>query len=91
MSELDEVQKMIEEECNSIRDLLIYKNKKYGNSAISPKRIFSKAKPTEQILVRIDDKLSRIENLGIDGDSEDAIKDLLGYLILLRIAKKLEE
>lgn len=71
---------------NDLADLLIAKNKKYGNSALEPKRIFSKASAVEQILVRIDDKLSRMANQ--DGtDDEDVIEDLMGYLVLLKIAK----
>ena len=86
------VQQMIEEECNNLKDLLLEKNKKYGNSALEPKRIFSKLSNIEQILVRIDDKLSRIQNLGASNalitEGEDQTLDLLGYLILLRIAIK---
>ena len=72
---------------NSIAELLVSKNKKYGNSALEPKRIFSKASSTEQILVRIDDKLSRIANQNIDED-EDVLEDLIGYLVLLKISLK---
>jgi hypothetical protein len=70
---------------NDIGEMLVEKNRKYGNSALEPKRIFSKASAIEQLLVRIDDKLSRISENQID-DSEDSIKDLIGYLILLKIA-----
>jgi len=69
-----------------LAEMLISKNKKYGNSAFKPKRIFSKANATEQILVRIDDKLSRIANQS-DLEDEDVIEDLLGDLVLLKIAK----
>ena len=71
---------------DALAAMLISKNKKYGNSALEPKRIFSNASPVEQILVRIDDKLSRMSNQ--DGtDDEDVVEDLLGYLVLLKIAK----
>jgi len=70
---------------NEIRDMLIFKNKKYGNSALKPIRIFSKADSLEQLNVRIDDKLSRVNNRK-DEDDEDVEKDLIGYLILKRIA-----
>jgi hypothetical protein len=76
----------IREITNGIADMLLNKNEKYGNSALEPKRIFSKASSVEQILVRIDDKLSRISNQNDDED-EDVINDLIGYLILLKIAK----
>jgi hypothetical protein len=88
---IDQVQKMIKEECDGVRDLLIDKNTKYGNSAINPRRIFSKENAVEQIKVRIDDKLSRIQTVGSGVDGEDTIKDLIGYLILLRVATRLED
>ena len=74
--------------CQNIRDLLLEKNAKYGNSALNPVRVFSKADNQEQLLVRIDDKLSRIaRGAGMDGVDEDTLNDLIGYLILLKIAK----
>lgn len=71
---------------NEIRKVLIEKNRKYGDSALNPIRVFSKASPVEQILVRLDDKLKRLSNQQIDED-EDTVLDILGYLILLKIAK----
>ena len=77
---------LIAEICNDIRDLLLTKNRAYGNSALNPIRVFSKADAKEQILVRIDDKLNRIKqgNDILDND-EDVIQDLIGYLILLKV------
>jgi len=73
--------------CDTIKQLLLDKNKKYGDSALSPTRIFSKASAVDQILVRIDDKLSRIsKGAGLLASDEDVINDLIGYLILLKIA-----
>ena len=73
--------------CDEIKRLLIEKNKKYGDSALNPSRIFSKADSVEQILVRIDDKLNRIQKgAGLLESDEDVINDLIGYLILLKIA-----
>ena len=68
-----------------LETLLLQKNLKYGNSALEPIRVFSKASPKEQILVRIDDKLSRLKTTNIDED-EDVLTDLIGYLILLKIS-----
>lgn len=76
----------IAEECDALKAMLLEKNKAYGSSALSPVRIFSKADTVEQIRVRIDDKLSRLMRGSAAG--EDVVKDLLGYLILLRIATK---
>jgi hypothetical protein len=68
-----------------IRELLISKNIKYGNSALEPIGIFSKLDPTEGLLIRIDDKLKRIKNGSLEKDDEDVINDLIGYLVLLKI------
>lgn len=73
--------------CDQVTDLLISKNRSYGDSALHPSRIFSKSDNVEQLLVRIDDKLSRIQN-GHDWPGDNDIDDLLGYLILLKIAKE---
>ena len=73
--------------CDSIKTLLIEKNRKYGDSALNPSRIFSKANAVEQILVRIDDKISRIsQGAGLLANDEDVVMDLIGYLVLLKIA-----
>ena len=71
--------------CTDISDLLIEKNKSYGNSALDPIHCFYKGTSTDAIKVRIDDKLSRIMR-GSEYGSEDTIKDLLGYLVLLKIS-----
>lgn len=73
----------------SIRTMLLEKNERYGNSALNPVRIFSKAPVREQILVRMDDKLSRIRTLAPD-DQEDAIQDLIGYLILMKAGEVMD-
>jgi hypothetical protein len=69
-----------------IRDLLIAKNKKYGNSALEPLGVFSQLSAKEGLLVRIDDKLKRIKNGSLERDDEDVVNDLIGYLILLKIS-----
>jgi hypothetical protein len=68
-----------------IRELLITKNLKYGNSALEPLGVFSKLSAKEGLLVRIDDKLKRIKNGSLEKDDEDVINDLIGYLVLLKI------
>ncbi len=78
--------KLVSDECSAIAAMLIAKNKAYGNSALSPLRIFSKAPIDEGIRVRIDDKLSRIARVQMAG--EDAIMDLIGYLIILRVQER---
>jgi len=87
---MKEIQEQIKRECQAIQNLLVQKNEKYGNSALEPKRIFSKATTVEQLLVRIDDKLSRIMTSGLAAPDEDTLQDLIGYLVLLKIATKKE-
>lgn len=80
-------EKLIKEKCAELAEMLIEKNHKYGNSALEPIRIFSHASATEQLLVRLDDKLSRIRNRANDED-EDVLMDTAGYLVLLMIARQ---
>src|SRR5690606_42083023 len=72
---------------SEIQALLLKKNAAYGDSALTPVRAFSKSYSAEQIRVRIDDKLSRLMR-GTEYENEDTVTDLLGYLILLKIAEK---
>ena len=86
---LTETQSQISLICDDIKELLLYKNQKYGNSALEPIRVFSKANEIEQLLVRIDDKLNRIQQgTGLVEEDEDVVIDLIGYLVLLKIAMK---
>ena len=82
--------KEISKSCDDIKLLLLNKNVAYGNSALSPIRIFSKAENNEQLYVRIDDKLNRLKNnQSYPGDND--VDDLIGYLILLKIANQRQE
>ena len=80
--------KLIKEVSNSVRDLLIEKNTNYGDSATNPRNIFSKGSAIDSLCARIDDKLARIANKGINDETEDTVTDLIGYLILLKVAIK---
>ena len=75
----------IKDQCDAICDMLLAKRSLYGDSALSPLRVFSKASTDEQLLVRIDDKISRIAR-GKEA-SEDVLLDLVGYLILLLVSR----
>ena len=74
-------------ECLQIANLLLAKNAAYGNSALEPARIFSNTDAVEQIKVRLDDKISRLMR-GLSDEDEDVELDLMGYLVLLRIARR---
>lgn len=86
---MSDTQKKIREKCDEIKKMLLAKNKQYGDSVVSPIRIFSKANPKEQVRVRIDDKINRL----LQGDDSiesdlDIYYDLVGYLILLIILEE---
>lgn len=87
---LTDTQMQIIEVLNELEELLINKNRKYGDSALNPVRTFSNASPGEQLKVRIDDKLSRINSGQLD-DTEDVLIDLIGYMVLLIIHNRNQE
>lgn len=75
---IDDPQKDFKTITDGIADLLKYKNKKYGNSALNPLNIFNGKSKVGQ---RADDKLSRIQNS--DKLAKNDIVDLIGYLVLI--------
>jgi hypothetical protein len=85
-----ETQFAISQVCDEIKEMLIAKNKSYGDSALNPVRIFATSDSVEQLHVRIDDKLSRITRGGAYVGDND-LDDLIGYLVLLKIARELND
>jgi hypothetical protein len=83
----NEINVHIKEAADEVVEMLLRKNLAYGDSALNPLRVFSKADAGAGLRVRIDDKLSRIRNQGFD-DSEDTLQDLIGYLILYRAGQR---
>lgn len=69
-----------------LQNLLIEKNLSYGNAALNPINVFSKADSHEQLRMAIDNKLTRIQR-GKEFGNEDSITDLIGYLILFKIQR----
>lgn len=72
--------------CSELQELLLSKNKQYGNSALEPMGIFSRGSAEDLIRIRMDDKLNRLMqgDDSIESD-EDVLLDLAGYIILLLI------
>jgi hypothetical protein len=71
----------------NIAETLLEKNISYGNSALDPLNIFGDLSPEDGLYCRINDKLTRIF-YNQDYKEEkmiDAVNDLIGYLILLRV------
>lgn len=70
----------------NLKAFLIEKNRRYGDAALNPRRIFSKSDVDSQICNRLDDKVSRIET-SKELKKNDVV-DTTGYLILLMISKE---
>lgn len=86
----EKVQMLIAKQCDELKEMLLEKNRKYGNSVLEPINIMSKATPLEGCLTRIDDKLKRLSNMGVGTQpDEDTVLDLIGYLIIYRVGKEL--
>ena len=69
-----------------MRDLLLYKNQKYGDSALNPKQIFYKGDAVNSILIRLDDKLGRIMANTESTPRINDVADIIGYCTLLLIS-----
>lgn len=70
-----------------IADMLVAKNLSYGDAALNPIRVFSKADRMEQLYIRLDDKLSRVQK-GHEYPGDDTIQDIIGYCVLILIARE---
>lgn len=79
-------QDRIKQTCDAMKDLLLYKNQKYGDSALNPQNMFYKGDATDSILIRLDDKLSRIRNNTEDKPRINDVCDIIGYCILCLIS-----
>lgn len=79
----------IEKNCNGLKDLLIEKNQKYGNSFFKTADEYGKT----VLVLRIDDKLNRLKQLILHNESDDmqgesvkdTLIDLAGYAVLAKI------
>lgn len=74
---------------DGVANTVIGKNASYGDSALNPIRVFSKADRMEQLFVRLDDKLSRVQR-GSEYPGDDTLRDIIGYATLILIARESE-
>lgn len=81
---LSKSQESIIEICDSMKDLLLYKNQKYGDSALNPNNIFYKGDSTNSIKIRLDDKIGRIKNC--EQIRINDVADVIGYCTLLLVS-----
>lgn len=70
---------------DQLRKMLTEKNKRYGDSALKPIKVFSKDNAKKGLYIRADDKLSRIKN-STELRKND-VADLMGYCVLICMAK----
>lgn len=82
---IENTQQKISEITEAIRDLLLYKNQKYGDSALKPKQIFYKGEARDSIMIRLDDKLGRIMANTDTTPRINDVADIIGYCTLLLI------
>lgn len=82
---MEDTELKIEAVCTNLANFLKEKNRKYGDSALKPTQIFSKAANTDSITSRIDELLGRINTA--DTLRKNDVVDLTGYLILLLISE----
>ena len=73
----------------TVADTVRARNATYGDSAIDPIRVFSRASSDEQLRVRIDDKLSRVARGA--GATPDTLVDLAGYIAILAVVQQRAE
>lgn len=84
--EYSQQEQLIIEKCDDLKELLIRKNRDYGNSA---EKSFNKW-GHKAFMIRIEDKMNRLENLIKNGENNlvkdeslyDTVLDLAGYELL---------
>lgn len=86
IADMSPTQIKIREITDAMKDLLLYKNQKYGDSAINPKKVFYKGDSTNSILIRLDDKLGRVMSNTEDRPRVNDVCDIIGYCTLLLIS-----
>ena len=85
-------------EVDNLREMLIQKNHDYGASAFESPCLFPGLNPKIAILIRMSDKINRLQTLSderfsrqvADETFDDTIRDLAGYCILYLAAVEKE-
>ena len=83
----DNTQDKIKKVFDGMRDVVLEKNRRYGDSALSPLGCFSKLTADESIRIRLDDKLKRIANSATGDLRKNDVADIIGYLSLLCVSR----
>ena len=77
-------QQKIADVCDEMKNVLLYKNEKYGDSALHPNNVFYKGDSTNSIKIRLDDKISRVKNCKETRIND--VADIIGYCVLLLVS-----
>lgn len=88
----NDMNRLITLECNKLKELLIEKNKMYGNSFFKTLDEYGNV----LMCVRLEDKLNRLKEIVLRGSDDgktdekliDTIMDLAGYALLSKIYLK---
>ena len=93
----DETNDAILREIDALAELLVRKNKDYGDAAMRSSPLAPELNSATAILVRMGDKIRRLQNLAATREKwvstesfEDTVRDLAGYCILYLAAPKRE-
>jgi len=73
---------------NDIRDKVIQKNIDYCDSLQNPETPLFSVDRLTGIMGRINDKLNRLRQVGLNDTTEDTVEDLIGYFVHLLLAHK---
>lgn len=77
-------QQKIADICDEMKNVLLYKNEKYGDSALHPNNVFYKGDSTNSIKIRLDDKIGRVKNCKETRIND--VADIIGYCVLLLVS-----
>lgn len=77
-------QQKIADVCDEMKNILLYKNEKYGDSALHPNNVFYKGDSTNSIKIRLDDKIGRVKNCKETRIND--VADIIGYCVLLLVS-----
>jgi predicted secreted acid phosphatase len=77
-------QQKIADVCDEMKNVLMYKNEKYGDSALHPNNVFYKGDSTNSIKIRLDDKIGRVKNCKETRIND--VADIIGYSVLLLVS-----
>jgi len=85
----ESTQDRIKEVTTAMQELLLEKNKRYGDAAINPTNTFSKLSGQDSIKIRLDDKLKRVQ--ASEETRVNDVCDIIGYCTLLLISMRVSK